>query len=78
MTPHPLYLEIVRILDNEENMLTHQRREYWASEIILLVRRDEKHRIHKEVVRYYRNDPKEAAAILGIIDNTGEGWDSES
>jgi hypothetical protein len=67
MSKRSLHQEIMRILDDSENMKTHQRREYWASQIILLVRRDEQQRIRKEVLAYYAVAPKAAEPILKII-----------
>jgi hypothetical protein len=58
---------VLRILDNEENLKYHHRRDYWVNEIILLVRQDERARIRKAVLEYYAVAPKAAEPILKII-----------
>jgi hypothetical protein len=40
-----LHSDILRIIDNPENMSQHGRRMYWTDEIILLVRQDAVQRI---------------------------------
>jgi hypothetical protein len=35
-----LHSDILRILDNDENMSQHSRRSYWTNQIILMVRKD--------------------------------------
>jgi hypothetical protein len=59
---------ILRILDNEENLKYHHRRDYWVNEIILLVRKDEQQRIRKAVLEYYAVAPKAAEPILKIVE----------
>jgi hypothetical protein len=36
--------DILRILDRDENMSQHGRRQYWTDQIILMVQRDERER----------------------------------
>ena len=40
-----LYSDILRILDNPENMSQHSRRSYWAHQIILMAREDAVQRV---------------------------------
>jgi hypothetical protein len=40
-----LHSDILRILDNAENMSQHGRRSYWTDQIILMVRQDAAQRV---------------------------------
>lgn len=40
-----LYSDILRILDNPENMSQHGRRAYWAHQIVLMAREDAVQRV---------------------------------